>query len=57
MKPDYDEDEEALHIDDEDGDTDSDSDICDRCDCPRGEHEDGKGECNCGRCKKYKSPY
>jgi len=54
MTPD-DYDDEVVRIADDDGGTDSDGDICDRCDCPRSAHEDGKGECSaCGRCRKFK---
>jgi hypothetical protein len=48
-------DEEAMRIDDEDGDTSSDSDVCDRCGCSRDAHEnDGRGECACGGCRRFK---
>lgn len=51
----FDEDD-AYHIDDDDGGLEADGDICDRCDCTREMHEDGKGECACGRCRKFKDP-
>jgi len=51
---DFDEDD-AVHIDDDDGGTDSDGDICERCECTREMHEDGKGACMmCDRCRKFK---
>lgn len=46
--------EDAIRIDDSDGDTDSDYDVCDRCECLRQEHENGRGECTCGRCRKFR---
>jgi len=47
-------DDDAVRIDDDDGGTDSDGDICERCECIRARHEDGVGECACGRCRKFK---
>ena len=47
------EDEDAIRIDDSDGDTSSDGDICERCECTREEHTGDRGECSCGRCRKF----
>lgn len=53
---DFDEDD-VVHIDDDDGGTDSDADICDRCNCSRGDHEEGTSACTrCGKCRKFKEP-
>jgi hypothetical protein len=51
-------DDDCVPIEDDDGGVESDGDICDRrsCECPRSEHENGKGACACGRCKKFKEP-
>ncbi len=46
--------DDFYHIDDDDGGVDSGGDICERCECTRDQHEDGKGPCACGRCKKFK---
>jgi hypothetical protein len=48
-----DDDDEAMRIEDDDGGVESDGDICERCDCPRDHHEEGKGPCSCGRCRKF----
>lgn len=46
--------EEAYRDDDDDSDIESDGDICEKCEHPRAEHENGKGECTCGRCRRFK---
>jgi hypothetical protein len=48
-------DDDYAHIDDDDGGVDSDADPCDRCECPRGQHAEGRGACLCG-CRKFKDP-
>lgn len=47
------EEEEAYHIDDDDGGVESDFDPCDKCYCPRGDH-DRDGCRACGKCRKFK---
>jgi hypothetical protein len=51
-----DDEEEAYLVDDDDNDIEADGDICDRCECPRENHEDGIGECKCKRCRRFKEP-
>jgi hypothetical protein len=50
-------DEEEYHIDDDDGGIESDGDICEKCECPRDAHEDGKGPCYCGHCRRFKESF
>lgn len=46
-----DDDDTAPIIDNQDDSTDI--DLC-RCGHPRSEHDDGKNDCSCGRCRKFK---
>lgn len=39
----------------DDKDDESDVDPCEKCGCPRHEHEDSRGTCGCGRCKRFKA--
>lgn len=49
-------DDDYEPIDDTDGDCSAENDPCDRCECSRYLHDDGKGECTCGKCRKFVQP-
>lgn len=46
-------DKDYVYADDE-KDVESDFDVCETCGCPRADHEDSRGACACGRCRKFK---
>ncbi len=47
-------DDDIRHADDDDSDIESEGDLCERCEHPRTNHEDGTGACTCGKCRRFK---